>query len=123
MNSLCDWHRFGLQKSKERTSRITLWRLLGIPNIFTLESSFLGSDNGQYAGLHFTNRELMQTGRDVCRALVYCFDLNQPKPLPSLTPAKEQDLKPKHRPSPAPKFATNLYIRFTYVSAMKTKTQ
>ena len=34
--------RFNLKKSKACTARIQLFKMLGIPNIFTLETSFAG---------------------------------------------------------------------------------
>ena len=34
--------RFAVQKAKESTARIALWRELGIDNVFTLEGSFYG---------------------------------------------------------------------------------
>lgn len=75
--------RFGVQKSKERTSRITLWRDIGIPNIFTMEASFCGCDKGEFAGSHFTTSQLMQIGRDLCRTLIHYNDLNKiPETIP-----------------------------------------
>ncbi len=73
-----DRSRFGVQKSKERTSRITLWRELGIPNIFTMEASFFGCDTATKDDLnHFTIPQLMQIGRDLCRSLIYYHDLRK----------------------------------------------
>lgn len=46
--------RFGVQKSKDATARVALFKEMKIPNIFTMESSFCGNDKGKYAGLHFT---------------------------------------------------------------------
>jgi len=34
--------RFHIEKSKESTARVALWRELGIDNVFTLEGSFYG---------------------------------------------------------------------------------
>lgn len=34
--------RFKVQKYYESTARIALWRMLRVPNIFTLEASFYG---------------------------------------------------------------------------------
>lgn len=58
--------RFGVQKSKERTLRISLFKELKIPNVFTLEASFCGT----HLGPHFTMNTLKNVGRDLCRALV-----------------------------------------------------
>lgn len=37
-----DYSRFKVQRNKEYTARITLWRELKVPNIFTMEASFCG---------------------------------------------------------------------------------
>jgi cytosolic carboxypeptidase protein 2/3 len=34
--------KFSVQKSKSSTARITMWKELNIPNVFTIEASFLG---------------------------------------------------------------------------------
>ena len=55
---------FKMQKSKESTLRITVFKELGISNVFTLESSFCGNK-----GVHFGVEELMEIGKDVCLTL------------------------------------------------------
>jgi hypothetical protein len=35
-----------MHKSKEATARISMWKELKIPNIFTMEASFSGADIG-----------------------------------------------------------------------------
>jgi len=43
--------RFGIQKSKESTARISLYKeLRSCPNIFTMESTFSGIDIGEHKG-------------------------------------------------------------------------
>ena len=42
--------RFGVQKSKESTARVSLYKELKVPNIFTLESTFSGVDFGDHKG-------------------------------------------------------------------------
>jgi hypothetical protein len=44
---------FAVQKSKEATARVVIWKELGIQNSYTLEASFCGSDFGKYSDLHF----------------------------------------------------------------------
>lgn len=39
--------RFEVERSKEATSRIVMWRELGIVNSFTLESSYCGPSIGE----------------------------------------------------------------------------
>ena len=47
MSKLCpffsfNYSRFAVQRHKENTARITMWRELRVPNVFTLEASFCG---------------------------------------------------------------------------------
>lgn len=62
--------RFGVQKSKESTLRVSLFKELKIPNIYTLEASFCGADMGKYKSLHFTGEILQEMGKDLCRSLL-----------------------------------------------------
>jgi hypothetical protein len=50
--------RFKMQRSKESTLRMSLYKEIGISNVFTIESSFCGSAIGKYSGKHFTKRVL-----------------------------------------------------------------
>lgn len=59
-----DYSRFKVQRNKESTARITLWRELKTPNVFTMEASFCGpkaviksgesNDNKVDLNYHFT---------------------------------------------------------------------
>jgi hypothetical protein len=62
--------RFGMQKSKESTLRISLFKELRLPTVYTCEASFCGASTGKYAGLHFTTDLLKQMGKDLCMALL-----------------------------------------------------
>ena len=42
-----------VQKSRESTARIVMWKELQLVNSFTLEASFLGPNKGVNARLHF----------------------------------------------------------------------
>ena len=49
MSKLCDSFsytasRFNVHKSKESTARVTMWRELKIPAVYTMEASFCGPD-------------------------------------------------------------------------------
>lgn len=72
-------NRFGNQKSKERTSRITLFNELEIPNVFTLEASFCGTDFGEKAFTHYRQSDYMQIGKDLCKTLIKYFELESKK--------------------------------------------
>ena len=51
--------RFGIQKDKEATARIALFKELRcIPNVFTIESTFAGMDFGEDKGFHVTTAML-----------------------------------------------------------------
>lgn len=87
-----DDSRFGVQKAKESTLRVALFKELKIPNIFTLEASFCGSDFGKYAGFHYTGGILADMGRDLCRALLI---LSQNSKLARNPALKKSVLPPK----------------------------
>lgn len=61
---------FGLQKAKESTARIVIYKELGIINSFTMEASFCGANIGKYADFHFNQEHLQQLGHDFCEALL-----------------------------------------------------
>ena len=51
LSKICDYFsfessRFSVHRSKESTARISMWRELNIPNVFTMEASFCGADIG-----------------------------------------------------------------------------
>ena len=62
-----------MQKSKESTSRITMWRELEIPNVYTMEASFCGNEIDKLK--NFTCSQYTQIGKELCRALLYYFDI------------------------------------------------
>ena len=63
--------RFGVQKAKESTARVSMYKeLVDCPNIFTLESTFSGVDQGELKGLHMNTNMFEGMGRDLCRTLL-----------------------------------------------------
>ncbi len=75
LSSICPFFsyessRFGNQKSKENTARISMWRELEIPSVYTIESSFSGCNNSEYSSLHFSTAQLKKIGKDLCIALL-----------------------------------------------------
>ena len=63
--------RFGVQKSKESTARVAVFKELKTCSlIYTMESTFSGLDKGPFAGVHITTDMLESMGRDLCRALL-----------------------------------------------------
>ncbi|XP_077317073.1 cytosolic carboxypeptidase 2 isoform X3 [Lithobates pipiens] len=64
--------KFKVQKSKEGTGRIVMWRH-GISNSYTMESTFGGSTLGDRKGTHFTTNDLKLMGHHFCDTLLdYC---------------------------------------------------
>jgi cytosolic carboxypeptidase protein 2/3 len=65
---------FAVQKSRESTARIVMWREFQLINSFTLEISFMGPNRGQFAGLHFNTTMLAVCGRAFCKTLADYVD-------------------------------------------------
>ena len=68
-----------MNKQKEQTARISMFKELNIANIFTMEASFCGADRGIFKDQHFCTEYLMLAGRRLLETLiVYCkIDVNQ----------------------------------------------
>lgn len=60
---------YKMQKDKEGTGRIVVFKDLNIQNSYTLESSFCGPTSGTYNDQHFTPTILRAIGADFCRTL------------------------------------------------------
>ncbi|XP_051915997.1 cytosolic carboxypeptidase 2 isoform X2 [Hippocampus zosterae] len=65
--------KFQVQKSKEGTGRVAMWRL-GIKNSYTMEATFGGSTLGDRKGTHFTIQDLKSLGFYFCDTLLDYFD-------------------------------------------------
>ncbi|XP_077372181.1 cytosolic carboxypeptidase 2 isoform X2 [Festucalex cinctus] len=64
--------KFQVQKSKEGTGRVAMWRL-GIKNSYTMEATFGGSTLGDRKGTHFTTQDLKALGFYFCDTILdYC---------------------------------------------------
>lgn len=85
--------RFAMQKSKESTMRVALFKEMQIPCIYTLEASFCGSSTGKYNGLHYNSEVLMEMGRDVCLALLVYREQFNPAPTPQIKTKAKQNQK------------------------------
>ncbi|XP_034173471.2 cytosolic carboxypeptidase 1 isoform X4 [Osmia lignaria lignaria] len=60
---------FKVERNKESTARVAIWRQLGVYRSYTMESSFCGCDQGPLAGLHLDTKHLKAIGEDFCQAL------------------------------------------------------
>ncbi|XP_075044181.1 cytosolic carboxypeptidase 2 [Mixophyes fleayi] len=70
--------KFKVQKSKEGTGRIVMWRH-GIRNSYTMESTFGGSTLGERKGTHFTASDLTSMGHHFCDTLLDFCDPDSTK--------------------------------------------
>jgi hypothetical protein len=62
---------FRMQKAKEGTMRICLFKEIKVPLVYTIEASFCGCDsNAGLSQTHFTTKNLERMGQDVCTALL-----------------------------------------------------
>ena len=83
--------RFNIHKSKETTARVTMWRELKFPSVFTMEASFCGADQGANKGMHFTVENFLEAGRRICLALLVYCDVDVPRTLNDIRKKKKQN--------------------------------
>uniref|UniRef100_UPI00398F85EE cytosolic carboxypeptidase 4 n=1 Tax=Pristiophorus japonicus TaxID=55135 RepID=UPI00398F85EE len=61
---------FLVQKSREATARVVVWREIGVLRSYTMESTYCGCDQGKYNGLQIGTRELEEMGAKFCTGLL-----------------------------------------------------
>ena len=66
--------RFTVEKSKESTARVVVWRQLGLLRSYTMESTYCGADQGAYKGLQFNTMHLEDMGLHFCEVLLHMLD-------------------------------------------------
>ncbi|CAL4162891.1 unnamed protein product, partial [Meganyctiphanes norvegica] len=66
--SLSDCH-FQIERGREATARVAVWRQFGIPMSYTMEASTCGCDQGPYKNCHLSPRLLLESGDGFCIAL------------------------------------------------------
>lgn len=75
---VCSLISFKLEKSKNSTARISMWRQLNIRHIYTVETSIFGFDSKFIEkSVEFTIKELELIGSKLCEAIILIFDNNQ----------------------------------------------
>jgi hypothetical protein len=84
MDKNCDIFNFSdcsfvVQKAKESTARVAVWKELGITNTFTIEASFCGADQGKFADYHFNVELLQEVGHRFCDTILDFCDPDQAK--------------------------------------------
>ncbi|KAM4597564.1 cytosolic carboxypeptidase 1-like isoform 1-T1 [Polymixia lowei] len=69
---------FVVERSKESTARVVVWREIGVQRSYTMESTLCGCDQGRYKGLQIGTRELEEMGAQFCVALLRLKRLTSP---------------------------------------------
>ncbi|XP_076010306.1 cytosolic carboxypeptidase 1 isoform X2 [Genypterus blacodes] len=72
---------FVVERSKESTARVVVWREIGVKCSYTMESTVCGCDQGKYKGLQIGTRELEEMGAHFCVALLRLKRLTSPSGL------------------------------------------
>lgn len=86
--------RFGVQKSKESTARVAMYKeLKNCPNIFTMESTFSGIDIGPMKGQIMSTENFEEVGRDMVRTVLVYMGLYIPPELEHIY-GKQEEGKP-----------------------------
>jgi cytosolic carboxypeptidase protein 2/3 len=70
---------FGIQKAKESTARVVMWKEYNIINSYTLEASFCGPDFGKFADYHLNTDLLQEVGHTFCQTICDFCDPDQIK--------------------------------------------
>ncbi|XP_067833617.1 cytosolic carboxypeptidase 2-like [Heptranchias perlo] len=70
--------KFKVQKSKEGTGRIVMWRM-GITHSYTMETTFAGSTLGNRRDTHFSTEDLKSLGYHFCDTLLDFCDPDRSK--------------------------------------------
>ncbi|XP_071588227.1 cytosolic carboxypeptidase 1 isoform X2 [Heliangelus exortis] len=69
---------FVVEKSKESTARVVVWREIGVQRSYTMESTLCGCDQGKYKGLQIGTRELEEMGAKFCVGLLRLKRMTSP---------------------------------------------
>uniref|UniRef100_A0ACB8ERR1 Cytosolic carboxypeptidase 1 n=1 Tax=Sphaerodactylus townsendi TaxID=933632 RepID=A0ACB8ERR1_9SAUR len=70
---------FVVEKSKESTARVVVWREIGVQRSYTMESTLCGCDQEEkYKGLQIGTHELEEMGAKFCSGLLRLKRLTSP---------------------------------------------
>ncbi|PAV77532.1 hypothetical protein WR25_02557 [Diploscapter pachys] len=87
--------RFNIERSKESSARITLWRQFDLCRSYTMESTYCGFESGQFKGSQIGTRELKDMGKELLAAIL---EVKRVSELPSSGEAQQRQRK-AHSPS------------------------
>ncbi|XP_053558410.1 cytosolic carboxypeptidase 1 isoform X2 [Bombina bombina] len=69
---------FVVEKSKESTARVVVWREIGVQRSYTMESTLCGCDQGKYKNMQIGTKELEEMGAKFCVGLLRLKRLTSP---------------------------------------------
>ncbi|CAG5128813.1 unnamed protein product [Candidula unifasciata] len=61
---------FMVEKCKENTARVVVWRHIGVVRSYTMESSYCGCDQGKYKDIQMNTTMLEEMGHKFCETLL-----------------------------------------------------
>lgn len=61
---------FVVERVKEATARVVVWRQIGVVRSYTMESSYCGCDQGKYKDQHLNTSMLEEMGHKFCEGLL-----------------------------------------------------
>ncbi|XP_072038260.1 cytosolic carboxypeptidase 1-like [Amphiura filiformis] len=61
---------FTVEKYKEGTARVVVWREIGVKRSYTMEATYCGLSQGRYDGYQITTQMLEEMGQNFCEALL-----------------------------------------------------
>ncbi|KAL8577865.1 hypothetical protein ACOMHN_018670 [Nucella lapillus] len=61
---------FAVERAKEATARVVVWRQIGVVRSYTMESSYCGCDQGKFKDQHLNSRMLEEMGHKMCEGLL-----------------------------------------------------
>lgn len=75
LNSVCPSFslkncNYVVEKAKENTARVVVWRQLNVVRSYTMESSYCGCDEGKYKDSHINTDMLEEMGHKFCETLI-----------------------------------------------------
>ncbi|XP_041436090.1 cytosolic carboxypeptidase 1-like isoform X2 [Xenopus laevis] len=91
---------FVVEKSKESTARVVVWREIGVQRSYTMESTLCGCDQGKYKDLQIGTKELEEMGAKFCVGLLRLNRLTSPMECtlpPSLIDIENELIESSHK--------------------------
>nr|XP_039257203.1 cytosolic carboxypeptidase 1-like [Styela clava] len=73
---------FIVEKCKESTARVVVWKEMGVARSYTMESTYCGCDQGKYKSCQIGTYELEEMGMILCESLLHLKNRERARRLP-----------------------------------------